>query len=316
MFLYFSRISCSWNYNIEILKLEETKCIERPWNWMGESQFPELPACSMSGPPFSSVWKSLSRGFVSTVNPANNHFPPVPPFGQRLGSAPAIWLVWDYISLGAGQSTSKPGILAWWALDRGAYCLSPPLPAAGATCPLTRKPAGTSQGRALELDMVPVWLRCLAIQLGRVRTWGRQRGDRPCCGLSNGPVVQLERACRLPSPAPIHRERHPLPLVTPCTSAASPGPHSSMIQLHLLSHSSSLCMQKQKGKWLPWKKAQFFKWGRSGSFETVGNSSGILKNILISAVGAGLACATADRYTFKENVGNISLNGTSYLENF
>lgn len=99
-----------------------------------------------------------------------------------------------------------------------------------------------------EFYMVPVWLRWLAIQLGKVGTGGRQRGDRPCCGLSNGPVVQLERACRVPSLAPVHRERQPLPLVTPCTSTASPGPPSPVIQLHLLWHSSSLCMQKQEGK--------------------------------------------------------------------
>lgn len=68
---------------------------------------------SAPGPPLSSIWKSLSRGLMSTGNPANNHFPPC---GQRLGSAPAIWLVWEYITLGAGQSSSWPGMLGWWIL--------------------------------------------------------------------------------------------------------------------------------------------------------------------------------------------------------
>lgn len=39
-----------------------------------------------------------------------------------------------------------------------------------------------------ELDMFPVWLRWMAIPMGKMGTWGRQRGDRLCCGLSSGPV--------------------------------------------------------------------------------------------------------------------------------
>lgn len=119
------------------------------------------------------------------------------------------------------------------------------------------------------------------------RETGRQRGDGVCCGSSNRPVAQLERACRLPSLAPVHRARQLLPLVAygiSSVSTASPGLASPMLQLHLSSHSSSVRMKKQTGSQLPWlaseKKSAFQT--RSGSFEKAGNSFDILPNVPLS----------------------------------
>lgn len=118
------------------------------------------------------------------------------------------------------------------------------------------------------------------------RETGRQRGDGLCCRSSNGPVAQLERACRLPSLAPVHRARQPLPLVACCISSvstASSGPASPMLQLHLLSHLSSVSMKKQTGRrlpWLAWEKSAFHSRER-WSFEKAGNSFSILPNVLL-----------------------------------
>lgn len=285
--------------------------------WEPVPRTASLQHVSAPGLPLSSVWKSLSRGLMSPVSPANNHFPSIPPCGQRLGSAPAVWLVWEYTRLDAGQSTSWPGILGWCAPDREACCLSPPLPAAGATCPLTSRPAGTSQGRALGNL---IWSLCGSggLQHSWVR-WGQEEG-REVTDLAVDWATGQWYSWKEPADSLARLQSTgkgslcPLSLLVPPLHLLDHlHPWFSSIYSHI--HHPCVCKNK-KASDCHGKKAQFFKWERSGSFETVGNSSGVLKNILIPAVGAGLACATADRYAFKETITNVSLNGTNYLENF
>lgn len=81
--------------------------------WEPVPRTASLQHVSATGPPLSSIWKSRTRGLMRwpcTVHSANHLFPPR---GQRQGSAPAICLAQTYRSLGAGQSTSRPGTLGW-----------------------------------------------------------------------------------------------------------------------------------------------------------------------------------------------------------
>lgn len=215
---------------------------------MGESQSQELPACRtsllqvhlfhLSGNHWAEDWWAQWTQLIITSLPSlpvGRGWALLQPFD--LSGNTSAWV----------QDRAPPDWESWADVDQAeSLAASPHL------CLLLGPPALSSETSrhqpgqsSWELDMFLVWLRWMAIPMGKMGTWGRQRGDRLCCGLSSGPVVQLERACRLPRLAPVQRERQPLSLVSSHTSTASPGPPSPKIQLHFLSHSSSLCMQKQ-----------------------------------------------------------------------
>lgn len=215
-----------------------------------------LQLVSATGPPLSSVWKSRTRGLTRwpcTVHSANHLFPPR---GQRQGSAPAICLAQTYRSLGAGQSTSRPGTLGWCAPGRERLAASahlcllpgpPTLSPGNQQAPARAELSGTGHGPRV------------AQVAHNTAGWGGGHEKRERKAERWRTLLRIMRRASGTAgkslQAPVHRARQPLPLVARCTSSAStasPGPASPMLQLHVSSQSSAVRLKKQTGSWLPW----------------------------------------------------------------
>lgn len=228
-----------------------TKC--HLYHVMGESRTASLQHAS--APPLPFIWKSLSRGsrrWPSTAHSADHLF--------AQGSAPAVCFAQAYISLGAGQSTSPLRTLGWCVPGRERLSASPHL------CLLLRPPA-LSPGKQKAALSGPCYGPWVAQEAYNASGWDRdvgreterQRSGGLCCGSNDGPVAELERACRLPSLAPVHRARQPLPLVTcPHISWTSFAHTSAQFIITFIT-----CVdENQTGRlllWLTWKKKQLSK---------------------------------------------------------
>lgn len=228
--------------------------------WEPVPRTASLQCVSASGPPLSSIWKSLSRGLtwrICAVHAANHLFPPC---GQRQGSAPATGLSQPCICLGSGQSISCQWTLGWCSLSREGLAVSPHL------CLLLEPPALSPDNQQAsdrpELEDL-IWSLCGSggSQYNWMR-WGQETRDRKAerwvallwvmqwasdtDGKEPAGCVAWLQSTGQGNPCP-------LSLAAPASSPLSLlKPPSPMLQLRSSSLLSPVHMKKQTGSWRPW----------------------------------------------------------------